>query len=649
MIEIKVDNLEKEFEVGEPVLDGFSMQVDSGEHIGLLGCNGAGKSTLFKIITGELDYDAGAVFIAPDRHVGVLSQIPVYPAEYTVLDVLDTAFDQLKAMEAELERLHEEMAAQAADMDPKLAERYARVQAAFENGGGYTREVTLNKVCAGLGIEEDLRQRKFAALSGGEKTRINMARLILEDNDILLLDEPTNHLDLNAIIWLEDFLAHYKGTVIAISHDRWFLDHVVTRIVEILDGRAEHYAGNYSFYVEEKKHRYEERLKQYEKEQAKIEQLEGAAAQMRIWAFKGNDKQYKRAKNMERRIERLRKTERPKTQKRMTARFSEEEFKGNEVLTIKELSKSFGGRQLFSIPELEVKGGERIALLGDNGTGKSTLLKILMKEEKADTGKFRFGPTVKAAYLPQIVTFENPERNLVDTLIYETDCSAQEARNRLASFRFRGDDVFKTVESLSGGERSRLKLCMLMDESINLLILDEPTNHLDIDSREWIEDAISDYAGNLLFVSHDRYFINKFCQRVWYLSEDGLRDIKGDYAAFAAWEEQQKHFAESARAMEELARKEERQAEKAEAKAARQAATRRGGTRELEKKLRVNEREIEKAEARLAEIEEETAAADGADYQALQTLFEEKTALEARLEELMEEWEELSEALEELR
>ncbi|MBQ3400798.1 MAG: ABC-F family ATP-binding cassette domain-containing protein [Lachnospiraceae bacterium] len=665
MIEIKVDNLVKEFEVGEPVLDGFSMQVDSGEHIGLLGANGAGKTTLFKIITGELDYDEGVVFIAPDRHVGVLSQIPVYPEEYTVLDVLDTAFDQLKALEAELEELHRKMAEQGeaggpagGGIDPKLADRYMRVQAAFENGGGYTREITLNKVCAGLGIEEDLRRRKFAALSGGEKTRINMARLILEDNDILLLDEPTNHLDLNAIIWLEDFLAHYKGTVIAISHDRWFLDHVVARIVEILDGRAEHYAGNYSFYVQEKQHRYEERLKQYEKEQAKIEQLQGAAAQMRVWAFMGNDKQYKRAKNMERRIERLRKTERPKTQKRMTARFSEEEFKGNEVLTVKELTKSYGGRQLFSIPELEVKGGERIALLGDNGTGKSTLLKILMKEERADSGKFRFGPTVKAAYLPQIVTFANPERNLVDTLIYETDCSAQEARNRLATFRFRGDDVFKTVDSLSGGEKSRLKLCMLMDESINLLILDEPTNHLDIDSREWIEEAIADYAGNLLFVSHDRYFIHKFCQRVWYMSEDGLFDFKGDYDAFAAWEEQQKRFAESARAMEEQARKEARAAEKAEAKAARQGAgssggpdgrRRRGGTKELEKKLRANEREIEKAETRLAEIDEETAAADGSDYQALQALFEEKTALEARLETLMEEWEEISEELEELK
>ena len=647
MIEVKIDNLVKEFEVGEPVLDGFSMQVDSGEHIGLLGCNGAGKTTIFKILTGELDYDEGNIMIAPGRHLGVLSQIPVYPAEYTVLDVLNTAFDKLKSIEKELEILREQM---AENFTNEIANRYDKLQTRFESEGGYTYEVTRDKVCSGLGIEDDMKSRLFGALSGGEKTRINMARLILEDNDILLLDEPTNHLDLNAIIWLEDFLAHFKGTVIAISHDRWFLDHVVERIVEVLDGKAEFYNGNYSFYVKEKEHRYTERLKQYEKEQAKIEQLEGAAAQMRIWAFKGNDKQYKRAKNMEKRIERLKKTERPKKERKMKARFGEEEFKGNEVLQIKGLTKSYGGRRLFSLPELEVKGEERIALIGDNGTGKSTLLKILLKEETADSGKFRFGPTVKAAYLPQIVTFEDMSRNLVDTLIYETDCTPQEARDRLAAFRFRGDDVMKTVDTLSGGERSRLKLCMLMDQNINLLILDEPTNHLDIDSREWMEDAISDFSGNLLFVSHDRYFIDKFCERIWVLSEDGLLDFKGTYEEYCAYLERQKQFAESAKQLEAQAAKEAKaKAPVDESKPNRNNWKKSGGTKELEKKLKACERNIDKHESRISELEETVAATDGSDYQTLQELYDEKAVLEAELDELMEEWELIAAELEEAR
>ena len=288
MIEIKVDDLVKEYEVGDPVLDGFSMQIDSGEHVGILGANGAGKTTLFKILCGKLDYESGSVQIAPGSRLGVLSQIPVYPPEYTVLDVLNTAFSQIQAIEAELNDLTAQMSEGASDDQLR---RYEKLQTAFEAGGGYTWEVTRDKVCSGLGITAGFMARPFEALSGGEKTRINMARLILEDNDVLLLDEPTNHLDLSATEWLEDFLAHYSGTVLAISHDRWFLDHVVTRIVEVLDGRAEYYSGNYSFYVQEKERRYQERLKQYRKEQAKIEQLENAAAQMRVWAFMGNDKQ----------------------------------------------------------------------------------------------------------------------------------------------------------------------------------------------------------------------------------------------------------------------------------------------------------------------------------------------------------------------
>ena len=416
MIDISVSNLSKEFEVGKKILDGLTFQVDQGERVGLLGKNGAGKTTVFKILTGELDWDEGEVHIAPGKGVGLISQIPVYPPAYTVEDVLQTAFDRLHAMEKEMAELAGRM---ASDSDPALLKRYDALTAAFEAGGGYDTQTELNKVCNGLEISPDMRGELFSSLSGGEKTRVNLARLILEENlarliledtDILLLDEPTNHLDLHATEWLEEYLDRYKGTVLAISHDRWFLDRVVKRIIEIHDGKAEFYSGNYSFYVVEKEQRYQERLRQYEKEQAKIEQLEKAAEQLRIWAYSGNDKIFKRAQSMEKRIERIRTTDKPTRERRLDRKFGESQFRGDEVLTIKELKKSFDGRVLFDHVNLEVIGGERIALLGDNGTGKSTLLKILLGEEAPDSGKIRMGPTVKIGYLPQIIHFAHDLR-----------------------------------------------------------------------------------------------------------------------------------------------------------------------------------------------------------------------------------------------
>ena len=434
MIDIAISGLVKEFEVGKKILDGLTFQVDSGERVGLLGKNGCGKTTLLRILTGQLDWDEGEVVLPPDKRVGLISQIPVYPAGYTVEDVLDTAFRPLREMEEEMEQLAARM---ERGEDPALLRRYDQLTAAFEAGGGYDTDTRKNKVCSGLQIGPGMREQLFDRLSGGEKTRVNLGRLILEDTDILLLDEPTNHLDLKATEWLEEYLDKFKGTVLAVSHDRWFLDRVVDRVIEIQEGKAEFYSGNYSFYVVEKERRYQEKLKQYEKEQAKIQQLEKAAEQLRIWAYSGNDKIFKRAQSMEKRIERMRTTDRPTRERKMEVRFGEREFRGDEVLTIKGLSKSFGQRALFSGVDLEVVGGERIALLGDNGTGKSTLIKILMGEEGPDEGKIRMGPTVKIGYLPQIIHFDHPERSLLDTMLYELDCTAQTARNRLASFKFR--------------------------------------------------------------------------------------------------------------------------------------------------------------------------------------------------------------------
>ena len=517
MIEIQVNSLVKSFEVGRNVLDGLTFQVDQGERVGLLGRNGAGKTTLFKILTGELDYDEGSVVVGQGRRVGLISQIPVYPAGYTVEDVLRSAFARLESLAEEMRALEARMA--AGESDPAILKRYGTLSERFEAFGGYDTDVAVNKIANGLSIPDAQRQQLFDSLSGGEKTRVNLGRLILEDTDILLLDEPTNHLDLHATEWLEEYIRGFRGTVVTISHDRYFLDRTVTRIIEIQDGKAEFYSGNYSFYAVEKERRYQERMKQYEKEQAKIQQLEKAAEQLRVWAFMGMDKTYRRAISMERRIERMRTTSKPTKARKMDARFSSAEFHGDEVLGIRNVSKSYGDKHLFEGISLKVEGGERIALIGDNGTGKSTLIKMIVGELYPDDGRIKTGPQVKEAYLPQIVRFDHPDWNLVENMMAaKRGLSAQSARNRLAAYDFRGEDVFKPVSVLSGGEQSRLRLCMLMDDEINFLILDEPTNHLDIDSREWIEEAVEAYDGTLLFVSHDRYFINRFATRIWELA-----------------------------------------------------------------------------------------------------------------------------------
>ena len=633
MIDISVSNLVKEFEVGNKILNGLTFQVDTGERVGLLGPNGCGKTTLLRILTGVMDYDEGDVVLAPGKRLGLISQIPVYPAGYTVEDVLATAFEPLHRMEGEMTQLATEMA--QGNTDPAVMSRYDKLTAAFEAAGGYDTQTKTNKVCNGLSIPQAMREQLFDKLSGGEKTRVNLARLILEDTDILLLDEPTNHLDLRATEWLEEYLEKFKGTVLTVSHDRYFLDKVVDRIIEIQEGKAEFYSGNYSFYAVEKERRYEEKLKQYEKEQAKIQQLEKAAEQLRTWAYSGMDKTFKRAQSMEKRIERMRVTDRPKKERKMEVRFGEREFRGDEVLTIKNLKKSFGDRTLFSDVNLEVAGGERIALLGDNGTGKSTLIKILMGEEEPDSGKLRMGPTVKIGYLPQIIHFSHPERSLVDTMLYDLDCTAQTARNRLAAFKFRGEDVFKPVSALSGGEQSRLRLCMLMDAKINLLILDEPTNHLDIQSREWIEEAVEEYEGNLLFVSHDRYFINRFATRIWMLENGQIIDFRGTFEEYRAAQERKRlQAAVLVKAELEKPKKEK--------------PRRPGGTKELEKQVAAAERAVAKAEERQYELTlkaEEVAS----NYLELQKVYDEQKALEEEIAALYTKWETLAAELEEAR
>ena len=417
--------------------------------------------------------------------------------------------------------------------------------------------------------------------------------------------------------------------MVAISHDRYFLDRTINRVIEVLDGKAEFYSGNYTFYAIEKERRYQEKLKQYEKEQAKIKQLQEAADKLHLWAFMGNDKLHKRAFSMERRIERIRQTEKPTKAKALTNRFGEKEFQGDEVLHVKDVEKSFGGRRLFHGLDLRVEGGERIALIGDNGTGKSTLLKILMGEEEPDGGRVKFGPTVRIAYLPQIIHFDNPPRSLVDTMLFSKHgITTQAARDRLGAFNFRGEDVFKSVSVLSGGEQSRLRLCMLMDEEINLLVLDEPTNHLDIASREWIEEAVEAYEGALLFVSHDRYFINRFATRIWELENGVITDYPVSFPRYREIKERDKTLAQSQHRTE---KKEDKPKPAPKGGRAQQNAR---------KRLTICERDMEKLEAEIkaAEAEMERSACD---YEKYSEAYAKKEELDARLMELMDRWEKL--------
>ena len=616
MIDIQVKNLTKFFVIGENLLEDLSFEVQEGERVAILGRNGCGKTTLLKILTGQMDYDAGQVFVNPHKRMGLISQIPDFPLHFTVEDVLRSAFSAVLATRRKMEALEQAMAAGASE--DQLRE-YDALSDRFQAGGGYDMDVDTDKICNGLGITAQQRVQLFDSLSGGEKTRVNLARLLLEKTDILLLDEPTNHLDLRSVEWLEGYIKAFKGTVLVVSHDRYFLDQVAQRVIEIVDGRAEFYSGNYSFYMDEKQARFDLQLKQYEQEQAKLKQLGYTVERMKGWGI-NNRTLYRRAMSIQHRMDRIRKTEKPKTQKTMHTSFGEKDFSGDVVFEMKNVSKAFGDRTLFEQVELLVEGGERIALLGDNGTGKTTFIRCLLGEEDCG-GKIKFGPTVKWGYLPQVIRFAHPERTLYDTMLYEKNCTPQTARDRLGAFLFQGEDVFKTVGTLSGGEQSRLRLCMLMDEKINLLILDEPTNHLDIASREWVEAAIEEFEGVLLFVSHDRYFIEKFAERCWLLEDGRIRDFKCGYSKYRSILEHE------AAAKQPVLSAPKPKKEKPK-----------GGTKEIDKLIRRLEREIEKQEAVIAKLDADIEAA-AADYVELTRLLGEKEQAEEVLLDLMEQWE----------
>lgn len=613
MIDISVQDLNKYYGANH-VIKGISFEVYSGEKIGLLGKNGSGKSTLFKIITGEEYYESGTIAKASGKKIEMLAQIPVFGENDTVEDVLRSSFKETAEIYSEMKRIE-------GDDTPSVLARYGRLMEDYERLGGYETEVKLDTVCNGMSIDERMRSGDFSLLSGGEKTRVNLARILLKDCDILLLDEPTNHLDLASLAWLEAFLGKFSGTVVVISHDRVFLDNVVDRIIEIEDGKANYYKGNYSFYIEEKEQRFLSQAGQYQQQQKEIRQLETAAKRLHQWGRQADNKAlHKRAFAIERRIEKMDKVEKPKTEKALTAEFDSGGHASKEVASFKSVSKSYGAKVLLKDLDLSIYRGESIALVGENGCGKSTVLKMIMGEEPCDSGLIQMSANIKPAYMPQIITFDNEDATVLNTLRHETDISEEKARSILAGFHFRAEDVMKKVGTLSGGEKSRLKLCLLMQRDTNFLLLDEPTNHLDIASREWIERALEEFGGTILFVSHDRYFLNKFADKIWSMDQGTIAPYDCSFEEFA-----------------EMSRPAEPKKEKSKSSAPKEK--RKNRPEAPKDTAAAIEKLINEAEAALeivnAKIETDLSRSE---FQNMNALVDKKSMLEARIDLLYEEW-----------
>ncbi len=637
MPEIQLANIHKYYGPVH-VLKGLSLEVPEGAKLGIVGGNGSGKSTIFRVIAGLEDFerDKGSLHVARGRRIGLLDQLPQHPEGTRVRDVLWSAFDELLRMKAELDRL----AARLSDGE-EAVRRFGVLQSDFEHRGGYEMEHRLARVATGLDIPAAMLDQPFDRLSGGEKTRVSLAQIILRETDILLLDEPTNHLDIRSVEWLEQFLSDYPGTVLLISHDRFFLDQVADHILEVADGKGELYPGNYSAYSALREKKRIEALARFESEQKKIRQLEASAKRLHEWANrKDSPKFHRQAFSMEKRIERMKATgtQKPVSEKEMKGRFREEAYRSDEAVAVRDLSMRFGERTVLDGVTFTLHGGDRMALLGANGCGKTTLLRAVLSEISCDAGSVRIGPSVRVGYLPQEVRFDEPGRSVLDTIRYAYPMDVGKARNLLAGFRFTGEDVFKTVSALSGGEKSRLKLCLLMQADVNLLVLDEPTNHLDLPSREWIEESLDAFGGTILFVSHDRYFIRRFATSIAEMEDGRVSTWPFDYTEWRAWKAWK-------------ARQEAEQAAGGEAGSATGAARERRADKERQrnrgiaaKRCQELESRIETVEARVEAIDREMAANPSA-FERLTALISERETLSASLPALYAQWEEAQAAL----
>ncbi|WP_252501827.1 ribosomal protection-like ABC-F family protein [Sporosarcina sp. Marseille-Q4943] len=528
---------------GNTIFENLSLEIKTGDRVGVVGRNGSGKTTLFKLIAAVEQPDVGRIHYKKGTKIGYLSQIPSFEQPLTGYDVLQSAFTELKDIQQQLSEMELELSnPDTADMD-RLLLRYGQMQDEFVRRDGYAMDAEIEKIINGLQLRTFVEQ-EFSQMSGGEQTKIMLGKLLLTQPELLLLDEPTNHLDLFAVEWLEDYLTEYAGTVVIISHDRYFLDNVVKKIADLEDGELHLYTGNYSSFVQEKEERLLREFQDYEEQQKKIKKMNEAIKRLRIWANEANPPNaglHRQARNMERALERMEKLRKPLIDPRkMALSFEAAPRSGKEVVNMQKAVKSFGANELLQGANLQVYWKDRTAIVGRNGSGKSTVLKMLLGELAPDAGVCKLGSNVKVGFLSQHFAIEDPKARLLDVFRKEVGVDEGEAWHILAKFMFYGPDVFKRIGDLSGGERTRLRLAQLMYQDVNFLVLDEPTNHLDIESREVLEDALEDFSGTLLAVSHDRYFLNKLFTRTAWLEDGEMMMFEGPFDwARQKWNEMQ--------------------------------------------------------------------------------------------------------------
>ncbi len=634
MIILSAQHIAKSFGVNA-VLRDVSLTVQQGDRIGLVGVNGCGKSTLMRILAGLDAQDGGEISLVRGLRVGYLAQQNMVTSGETVWNELQKVYEQVFAMEKKLRELEDEMAHAHTDAQrfAQLSADYDRLTQRFEEADGYSWKSMVSGVLNGLGFKPAQYDQCVDSLSGGEQTRLCLARLLLQKPDLLLLDEPTNHLDMETLQWLENYLAAYKGSVLVISHDRYFLDHVCTGIVEILMGASEQYNGNYTRYIAQRQERFESRMRAYEIQQKEIERQQAIIARYRMF---NREKSIRAAESREKALDRMEKLEKPVDERAIRFSFEARRRTGEDVLQLTEISKSFGEKHLFHDLTLRVRAGDRVALIGPNGVGKSTLIKIIVGEEQPDTGFIRYGSNVDIGYYDQHQSTLHADKTALDEIWDRFPQMEQSnVRGALGMFLFTGDDVFKPIHTLSGGEKGRVALTALMLRKDNLLLLDEPTNHLDMDSREVLEDALTDFGGTIITVSHDRYFINRIANRIIEMQPDGVTEYIGNYDDYIERKNRPVAVeAEAGKTKTELEK--EKRREKLSRQALRQLKIR---AQEAEKAVGVKEAEIAELEAQMADPSLYSDAQKSADVQrayqkaqqALQTLYEQWEAAEAAL------------------
>ncbi|MEK5171882.1 ABC-F type ribosomal protection protein [Heyndrickxia sp. FSL K6-6286] len=621
MIACSVNQVKKMYG-GSSIFEDITFEIQDKDRVGLVGRNGSGKTTLLKLLSGKETPDSGQIHWKKGVQIGYLAQIPDFQNQSTTKDVLRTAFVDLLQVEEKMKKLEMEMSSEAnGERLEKLIKDYGDLQDNFTLNGGYEIDANIEKIVNGLNIN-DLINEQISTLSGGEKTKVCLALTLLKNPDLLLLDEPTNHLDLMAVEWLGSFLRDYSGTVVIVSHDRYFLDEAVNKILDLEDGEIACYHTNFSGFVKEKEEKLLREFRAYEEQQKKIKKMKEAIKRLRDWANRANPPNeglHKRARNMERALERMEKLSRPVlNHKKMNLEMESSDRSGNDVIILKEVSKQFADQLLFKNVTMDVKFQERVAIVGENGTGKSTLLKLILRQIDADEGEVKIGSNVKIGYLSQHLFSNNDDETIIEAFRNEVRVTEGEARHILARFLFYGHMVFRKVSQLSGGERMRLRLAQLMYQDINILILDEPTNHLDIESREVLEDALEDYNGTILAVSHDRYFLNKLFKKIYWIESREVHCFEGDYN----W------------AREKMMLRKSKTQQPVIAENKKEASLLRKPPKHTNLKYENLEMELEELESKILELEARLGETQELEY--LQTLFIEKEKLEKQWEELYE-------------